>query len=1134
MRKFTGLKTQHFICLLLTIAYLASAKATVNSVTPDSSFITTWKTNYPGISDSMSITIPVHPTATYNYDVDWDNDGIYDTFGVDTAITHNFAVPGTYTIRIKGDYKHLYFKDADDAEKIIDVIQWGNIQWNSLHSGFKACKNLNISASDAPDLTNVTSLTDMFFGCTSFNSPLEHWDVSKIESFYFTFGNCTNFNQPLNNWDVSSATNMQRMFIGCTNFNQPLDQWDVSKVRSFSAMFNNATHFNQDIGNWEVSSGVYFGLMFDGATNFNQDIGDWNTINMATCKAMFHKASSFNQDISRWNVSKVSNFSSMFKNAVAFNQNLNDWDVSNATNMNWMFAAATSFNQPLDQWEVDKVEVMTYLFFYASSFNQDISGWNVSNVTSMQNMFKGPNMTFNQDIGNWEVSQVTDMRAMFEANPSFDQNLGNWDVRNLTHADRMFHLTKLSTPNYDSLLIGWNNLELQDSVSFHAGTSIYCAGWAARANMIDNRAWQITDAGAEQDTPIALCKDTTLYLAASGNLVIDASILDNGSFDACTPVSLFTQQTQFDCNDLGIRSDTLLVMDQNGNQSTCIATLTIADPPFSFNCPTDITVSTNANNCQAQVFWESPQARCNTLISSNYNSGDIFPIGSTIVSYSIMDGISGTWDCSFTVTVINTLAIKIDSLGHTPCLDDASGSAFISVSGGSPPYSFDWDHSSANTPSDIEDPMDLRAGINRVTVTDRFGCSRIDSVELRPTSINISNCPSNIIVIANHDECSAIVTWDEPIETCSAASLIPDFSSGAIFELGTTTVTYTASNAFGASATCSFEVTVENNLEITPEQISSPSCADAADGQISIVLNGGAAPYRLDWNHDGLGDFDDLNNIENLSDGNYTLDVIDANGCTSYATIELSSPEKLEVLVETLEDLSCTDTPDGTIAISVIGGTAPYQLDWSNDGLGDFDDPALLSGLLAGSHVLELFDQQGCRYRDTFILQQPEPLVLSATFDTLVSTDEIFIDLAIQGGVPPYRFDWNTDESEDYNDTEDIQINSDGIYTVTVMDDRACLSTLEIALEIPTTGCQHQFFNLYPNPNNGVFTLELASCETPTLIEVFDAVGREVYNQTTIGAVNLITLKDLSGDAYFLRINTEKESFIKPFTIVHE
>jgi surface protein len=70
----------------------------------------------------------------------------------------------------------------------------------------------------------------MFYGCESFNQPLNDWDVSNVNDMEQMFYWCKKFNQPLNDWNVSNVTDMSWMFYKCEKFNQDLSNWDTSKL----------------------------------------------------------------------------------------------------------------------------------------------------------------------------------------------------------------------------------------------------------------------------------------------------------------------------------------------------------------------------------------------------------------------------------------------------------------------------------------------------------------------------------------------------------------------------------------------------------------------------------------------------------------------------------------------------------------------------------------------------------------------------------------------------------------------------------------------------------------------------------------------------------------------------------------
>lgn len=271
--------------ILLSLAFLCIALISK----AQTEFITTWQTNIAGgVSNGTSITIPTFAGGTYNYDVDWNNDGNYDfvDIGYTGSVTHDFGSPGVYTIRIRGVFPRMPFNNGGDKNKLRSIDQWGNIVWSSMERGFYGCSNLVINATDAPDLSNVTSMRFMFTGASSLNQDIGHWDTSSVTDMSFMFSGASSFNQDIGNWNTANVTTMERMFLLATAFNQDLN-WNTANVTNMFGMFNGATAFNGNISNWDTGNVTNMNGMFQFCPAFDQNLGGWNVENVTNFSIMF-------------------------------------------------------------------------------------------------------------------------------------------------------------------------------------------------------------------------------------------------------------------------------------------------------------------------------------------------------------------------------------------------------------------------------------------------------------------------------------------------------------------------------------------------------------------------------------------------------------------------------------------------------------------------------------------------------------------------------------------------------------------------------------------------------------------------------------------------------------------------------
>ncbi len=163
------------------------------------------------------------------------------------------------------------------------------------------------------------------------------------------------------------------------------------------------------------------------------------------------------------------------------------------------------------------------------------------------------------------------------------------------------------------------------------------------------------------------------------------------------------------------------------------------------------------------------------------------------------------------------------------------------------------------------------------------------------TAPSVISSPADIPVPVNNTACSAVVSWVEPIVTdnCSAMLTIEkSHVSGQVFPLGTTLVTYIFKDGNGNSSSCSFNVTVTNDFDVTA-QINHVTCYGAQNGSIVLTPNGGQTSYNYYWDN-GFGVSKDLTE---LNGGAYSVIATDAFGCVVEKSFVVNEPDAINVAV---------------------------------------------------------------------------------------------------------------------------------------------------------------------------------------------------------------------------------------------
>ena len=496
-------------------------------------FVTTWRTT----TANESITIPTFSGETYDYDIDWDNDGVWDLRGATGDATHSYPQPGTYTVRIQGDFPRIYFNFQGSNDKIQSVEQWGDIEWTNMNNAFWGCSNLQINATDVPDLQKVTDLSGMFAAAKSMNAPLNGWNVSSIVNMRSMFEYASSFNQPLNDWDVSQVTTMLGMFNGATAFNQSLATWNVSNVTNMGNMFQNATAFNQSLATWNVSNVTNMGSMLNytalSVDNYSNTLDFWSKLALkpnVSLNALGVKYSDCVQPqrnvltnapnawtiIDDGSVNECSNpFFEMTWQTTMANETITiptfsgetykykvDWNNDDTFDATEFTGDATHTYAEAGTHTVRIRGTFPRIYFNGAGDKdkiQSIKQWGTNAWTSMENAFEGCSNLQITATDFPDLSNVTSLSQMFNGATSLNQSLATWDVSNVTDMTNMLDNTALSTENYSDTLKNWSQLEnLNSEVTLGAAGLTYFSCIEPAVYKLLNRPnlWAITDDGA--------------------------------------------------------------------------------------------------------------------------------------------------------------------------------------------------------------------------------------------------------------------------------------------------------------------------------------------------------------------------------------------------------------------------------------------------------------------------------------------------------------------------------------------------------------------------------------------------------------------------------------------------------------
>jgi hypothetical protein len=352
------------------------------------------------------------------------------------------------------------------------------------------------------------------------------------------------------------------------------------------------------------------------------------------------------------------------------------------------------------------------------------------------------------------------------------------------------------------------------------------------------------------------------------------------------------------------------------------------------------------------------------------------------------------------------------------------------------PSSYLW-----NTGDTTQEITGLLAGTYYCTLTDNSGCSNTDTIEIiEPSAINVTESITHIDCNgANNGTVTLFVTG-------GSSPYIINWNGSDTNALTGGQHNYTISDNFGCIFSDSILINEPLSINISSTITNNISCAGFSDGAIDISINGDTGVYFYSWTGpNGFSSSD--SNITNLFSGEYIVTVNDINTCSAKDTITIDPVASLLITLNNTSDQTSCAPFDGSINISVSGGSGTYSYSWSN---GDTTED--ITNLSANTYILYLSDSNNCFIQDTFTIN-------SQTIPILVSLDSSnyngyaiscnnyndgYLAANTSGGLGDLSLLWSNGSSNDtiFNLTQ-------GLYEITVSDSIGCSNSESIYIHEP-------------------------------------------------------------------------------------
>lgn len=455
---------------------------------------------------------------------------------------------------------------------------------------------------------------------------------------------------------------------------------------------------------------------------------------------------------------------------------------------------------------------------------------------------------------------------------------------------------------------------------------------------------------------------------------------------------------------------------------------------------------------QAYSFnWSGPNGYSNTsqnlssLFAGNY-------------SLTITDTKGCAFNATFNAPEPDSIKVASVSTTNTSCGNKSGMITVLGITGGTGAYTYTWSGANGFSSSSTSSAnlSNIGSGTYSLVVTDVKNCSSATITAVVGNVASTLNATTTVVTpLCNGQNTGSITAnptggtppyrylWSGPNSFSDNVTPTKNLKSGTYSLLVTDNIgcTYSVNSII---------VSQPDAITITSPKVNPITCKIAnAKGSIDLTgtVSGGTPAINYAWSN---GVTTPLN--ANLSKGDYTVTVSDANQCTLVKTYTIIEPtDSFKITAATTTDVTCFGSKNGSVSLTLSGGTAPLTFAWS--GAAGFNSNAqnLPATLDAGTYFLNIVDVNNCKVNASFTINQPSDIIINpVSTQSSVNNCDGKITLSPTGGTPNYTYSWSGGGVAATSQNQNALCR--GTYNVTVTDAKNCSKSTSVFVDGSSTG----------------------------------------------------------------------------------